>query len=105
MIGACLTNLKGTEMKNKSTSWLAVTTYKQRFKEAVTLLCNGKEPPDYMVDLWLDQDSDDLSLQEFAIEHGPSWCQGIVLLDAASMVANYPSNLAEQLSVASGVTP
>lgn len=63
------------------------TTYKQRFEEAVSLLC-GKAAPKGMVEAWLSGDSD--ALQDFAACNGPDWCQGIVLLDAADCLASEP---------------
>lgn len=64
-----------------------MTTYQQRFTDAVELLCK-KRPDDAMVITWLNLDSE--SLQDFAATHGPSWCQGIVLLDAADCLASDP---------------
>ena len=79
------------EQAQPSTSgWLTPTTYAHRFTNAVRLLC-GKEPPADMVAGWLDKGADDHGLQEFAIEHGPAWCQGIALLDAANVMASQPT--------------
>lgn len=66
------------------------TTYQQRFVEAITRLCNGVEPPYSMVRDWLDKEKDSCDLQEFCIANGPEWCQGIVLLDAAHLMAMEP---------------
>ena len=65
------------------------TTYRERFVDAVTLLCGGKVPPNFAIDAWI-AGKDDASLQKFAIRHGPAWCQGIVLLDAAAVIAETP---------------
>jgi len=68
--------------------WTTPTTYEQRFTQAVTLLC-GRKPEPAMVAAWLDKSSDEL--QGFAVEHGPAWAQGIVLLDAAAVMADTPT--------------
>jgi hypothetical protein len=73
-----------------TSGWLTPTTYVHRFTNSVRLLC-GKEPPADMVASWLDKEADDHRLQEFAIEHGPAWCQGIGLLDAAHVMADQPT--------------
>ena len=74
--------------------WTKPTSYKARFTEAVALLC-GKVPPESMVDDWIarkeSSDGDGLGgLQSFAISNGPSWAQGIGLLDAAHLAASQP---------------
>lgn len=65
------------------------TTYRHRFTEAVTLLCGGMEPPAAYIDVWFGG-GDGANLQDFAVRHGPYWCQGIVLLDAAAVIASDP---------------
>jgi hypothetical protein len=65
------------------------TTYHDRFADAVSLLC-GRRAPTEFVTAWLDCDLEDNRLQQFAIEHGPEWAQGIVVLDAAHMLAATP---------------
>ena len=69
--------------------WTKTTTYLSRFADAVTLLCNGRRPPAPMVAAWVEMSDD--SLQEFAIANGPQWAQGIVLLDAAHLLAETPA--------------
>jgi hypothetical protein len=59
-----------------------------RFASAVTLLCKGRKPPAGLVAGWLDRSDD--GLQEFAIDNGPAWAQGIALLDAAKALADSP---------------
>lgn len=67
------------------------TTFAERFRDAVTLLCGGRRPPETFVTQWLEcKDADFYDLQSYAIEHGPDWCQGIVLLDAAYVMAAAP---------------
>lgn len=61
--------------------------YEKRFAATIALLC-GKEPPEQIVHSWLTSDCD--KLQHFCIEHGPSWSQGIALIDAAHAVACQP---------------
>ena len=70
-------------------NWSTPTTYAERFAAAVTMLCQGRRPPDAMLAGWLDRSSDEL--QEFAIDNGPAWAQGIVLLDAAKLLADSPT--------------
>lgn len=68
--------------------WSTPTTYAHRFAHAVSLLC-GKWPDASMVEAWLDKSGD--GLQDFAASHGPEWAQGIVLLDAAAVMADTPT--------------
>jgi hypothetical protein len=65
------------------------TTYLQRFADAVTLMCRGRKPPEAMVTGWLDGTDD--RLQAFTAANGPQWAQGIVLLGAAALLANTPT--------------
>ena len=69
--------------------WLKPTTALHRMTEAVTLLCNGRRPPDALVSGWLDGSDD--GLQDFAADNGPAWSQGIGLLDAARIMAEQPT--------------
>lgn len=66
------------------------TTHLQRFGDALAMLCAGHRPSDEMMAAWLDIAQDDHRLQEFAIEHGPSWAQGIGVIDAARVLADQP---------------
>lgn len=66
------------------------TTFIKRFADAVELLCK-KRPSDEIVVAWVDRVDDDTRLQEFAIEHGPEWAQGIAVLDAAHVLASQPT--------------
>lgn len=70
--------------------WTTPTTYLQRFGDAMALLCNGHRPPDAMLRAWLDPSLDDDALQAFACDKGPAWAQGIVIIDAARMLADQP---------------
>lgn len=74
----------------KATDWLTPTSYRDRFADAVALLC-GRRAPEDMIDGWLAPDSEDDRLQHFAADHGPAWAQGIVLLDAAAVMADTPT--------------
>ena len=78
---------------NVTMDWREPTTYLQRFGDAVALLCSGHRPPDEMLAAWLDTKSDDHRLQAFACEHGPSWAQGIGVIDAARVVADQPTEI------------
>ena len=65
------------------------TTYIQRFGDAMELLCR-KRPSDDLLKGWLHPEKGDERLQEFAIEHGPEWAQGIVIIDSAHVMADTP---------------
>jgi hypothetical protein len=71
--------------------WTQPTTVAQRLADAVQLLCGGKRPPDAMVHGWLDHSSEEL--QSFAASHGPSWAQGIGLIDAAMVMVDQPTEI------------
>lgn len=75
--------------EQRAADWTEPTSYYQRMSDAITLLCAGKRPPEKMVFSWLDSTSEEL--QEFCIEHGPAWAQGIVLIDAARVMADTPT--------------
>jgi hypothetical protein len=66
------------------------TTYLQRFGDAMQRLCGGQRPTDAMLLDWLDPTLESVDLQEFAIEHGPEWAQGIAVIDAALGLADDP---------------
>jgi len=72
-------------------AWAGPTTYLQRFGDAMQLLCAGHRPGDALLVEWLDPASETYTLQEFAIEHGPAWSQGIVVIDAALVMAEFPT--------------
>ncbi|MFC4924755.1 hypothetical protein [Delftia deserti] len=69
--------------------WRKPTTYLQRFGDAIALLCHGRRPDDLVLTSWLDGTSD--VLQQFAIDNGPAWAQGIGLIDAATIAADQPT--------------
>lgn len=85
------TNLPPPEKRVKRSrpglEWLTPTTYAQRFTETITLLCGGRTPPADMIVGWLDPESEDDRLQNFALDNGPAWAQGCVILDAAALLA------------------
>lgn len=76
-----------------SNNWMTPTTYLQRFGDAMELLCGGHRPPDEMMAAWFDTELDDCRLQDFACSHGPSWAQGIGVIDAARVVADQPTEI------------
>ena len=71
--------------------WEATTTYLRRIGDAIELLCSGNRASDEIISAWLDTSLDDFRLQEFACEHGPSWSQGIAVIDAATVLADQPT--------------
>lgn len=66
------------------------TSYLTRFGDAMERLCGGSRPNDELLRSWLDFKRGDDSLQEFAVEHGPAWAQGIVVIEAAQLLADTP---------------
>lgn len=78
-------------LEHEAEDWTTPTTYLRRFGDAMALLCGGKRPSDEVLTAWLDTDADDMRLQEFAVEHGPAWAQGIGLIDAARTMADQPT--------------
>lgn len=72
-----------------SADWRAPTTYLLRFGDAMELLCAGKRPDDTMLKGWLAGTSEEL--QNFAVDHGPAWAQGIGLIGAALAAADQPT--------------
>jgi hypothetical protein len=74
-------------------NWRVPTTYLQRLGDALALLCAGNRPTDEMMMAWLHPERDDIRLQAFACEHGPSWAQGIAVIDAARVLADQPTEI------------
>ena len=70
-----------------------VTTYAERFTHAVAVLC-GAQPPADMVAEWIANIdvNGEHRLQSWVLCQAatPSWAQGIVVLDAAHVLANDP---------------
>jgi len=79
--------------KGNKMNWKAPTTYLQRLGDAMALLCAGNRPPNEMMTAWLDTERDDIRLQEFACKHGPTWAQGIAVIDAAQVLADQPTEI------------
>jgi hypothetical protein len=69
------------------------TTYAERFAHAVAVLC-GAQPPADMVAEWIANIdvNGEHRLQSWVLSQAatPSWAQGIVVLDAAHVLANDP---------------
>ena len=70
-------------------TWRTPTPYLQRLGDAMALLCGGHRPTDEMLGAWLNEGDD--RLQAFACNHGPSWAQGIAVIDAARVLADQPT--------------
>jgi hypothetical protein len=70
-----------------------MTTYTERFTHAVAVLC-GAQPPTDMVAEWIANVdvNGEHRLQSWVLSQAatPSWAQGIVVLDAAHVLANDP---------------
>lgn len=79
-----------TSSAQEKSDWSAPTSHADRFSQAIALLC-GKTPPADAVEAWMAPGSEDMRLQEFAIEHGPAWAQGVAVIDAAHLLASMPT--------------
>lgn len=69
------------------------TTYMQRFREALSLLCDNAMPPMEMCIQWIK--GEDVNgadpLQEWALNHSAAqWAQGIGVIEAAMTLAGQP---------------
>jgi len=65
------------------------TLYVDRLAHALQLLC-GSRPHDDLIMSWI-HDKENNSLQAWAAKHGPSWSQGIIVIDAAMLLADNPT--------------
>ena len=88
--GLCL---GGYDQRKYEMNWRTPTTYLQRLGDAMALLCSGNRPSDEMLGAWINECEGDFRLQEFACEHGPSWAQGIAVIDAAQVLADQPTEI------------
>lgn len=104
---------QATEMLDRNTrpaaplsevDWARPTTHTQRIADVMQALCAGKRPSDEIVTAWL-SDPDDSRLQEFAIEHGPTWAQGIAVVDAARLLAEQPTEGVDHEFIAPSPSP
>ena len=69
---------------------MSPTTWDQRFREALTLLC-GEPPPVGAIEAWFEPGCDSDELQQWAIDKAKlPWAQGIVVIDAATVLADAP---------------
>ncbi len=73
----------------QASDWTTPTSYLLRFGDALQSLCRGRRPTEAMMGAWLD--TDDEQLQTFCCDHGPSWAQGIAVIDAARVLADQPT--------------
>lgn len=64
-----------------------ILEYETRFRWAISLIA-GATPSKEMVSAWLR--FEDEALQQFCIEYGPEWVQGIAVIDAAHAMASQP---------------
>lgn len=71
--------------------WMQPTTWVERFTEALTVLC-GEPPPAGVVAAWFEPGSDSEELQNWAAAKcRMPWAQGIVVIDAAEVLADEPA--------------
>ncbi len=71
--------------------WRIPTTWVQRYREALALLC-GEQPPESAVVDSLQPGADGWELQSWAAgKCRLAWAQGIVLIDAATILADTPA--------------
>ncbi len=74
-------------------SWSTPTTFMKRFGDALQRLCGGHRPPEEMLIAWFDKTKDDNRLQGFCCDYGPDWAQGIVVINAAQVLADHPTEI------------
>lgn len=73
-------------------AWDTPTRWVDRFADAVARLCGGRRPPpDSMIEKWFTEG--DEKLQHLTAEFGPEWAQGIVIIDAARLLADTPTEI------------
>lgn len=66
------------------------TTWEHRFQEVLALFSGGRKAPIDMIERWFG--SDDEGLQQWVSEHGAlGWHQGIILIEAAELIADNPA--------------
>ena len=75
-------------MKAHCNDWRKPTKYLDRLGDALELLCLGNRPSDKLITDWIEHTSEEL--QRFCSNNGPSWAQGIVIIDSAEILANDP---------------
>lgn len=63
------------------------------FGDAMELLCGGSRPSDELLEGWLDKTQYDDTLEVFAETHGPAWSQGLLLIEAAQLLADNPREI------------
>lgn len=81
--------------KTRKVSWMTPSTWDARFREALTVLC-GEAPPEAAVVAWLAPNSESMELQNWAAEKARMpWAQGLVVIDAARLLADTPAEGAE----------
>jgi len=67
------------------------TTYRERFKDVIALLCQGEYPSDIIIDNWYDEGLASFELQEFCRKYCPlEWSQGVAVIEAAMILAEQP---------------
>lgn len=75
----------------KYRDWRTPTTWSERFREALTVLC-GEEPPNGSIEAWFQPGCDSTWLQHWASDACQMpWAQGIVVIDAACLLADTPA--------------
>ena len=70
----------------------APTTWMERFRDALRIMCNNKMPPLEICEKWVnDDESGGLTLQDWAkCNASARWSQGIVTIEAAMAWADRP---------------
>ena len=75
--------------------WTTPTSWQKRFRDALEVLCGGS-PPVGAVEAWLEPGCDGAELQNWAASNSlVLWAQGIVVIDAAWMLADTPAEGAD----------
>lgn len=69
-----------------------MTTWLERFTQALAVLCGGKQPPAEAIRDWDDPGMDSHALQSWAISNAwMEWAQGVAIIDAARLLADQPA--------------
>lgn len=69
------------------------TTWMERFRHALSMLCRSKEPPLELCEMWVrgEQPNGTDPLQDWAVNNaGAYWMTGIGIIEAAETCANTP---------------
>lgn len=88
-------------MRKKQNQHLDITTWEERFSQAISVMCQGRIPPHDLIQKWIDNVEDNqLTLQDWIFGEGKTsfhWAQAIVIIDAAQILADSPEEGCDHL--------